>query len=168
MLRKLRFLFVPICLVAGTCATPKCKTTPFELDWPSDAEWAYLNKSINGELLRTTPVASSCWPGNPFGSPLSCDIVQNNWSSGIFHSQRPESVDYSLYANNSCLPPGAPGYTQGRGCTLGGLPQYIVNATSEQRIATALKWAADRNIRIVVKGTGHDLNARYVETLAGL
>jgi FAD/FMN-containing dehydrogenase len=42
------------------------------------------------------------------------------------------------------------------------MPQYIVNATTEEQIATALNWAATRNIRVVVKGTGHDLNGRYV------
>lgn len=45
---------------------------------------------------------------------------------------------------------------------MGGLPSYIVNATSAKQVATATKWAADRDIRIVVKGTGHDLNGRYV------
>lgn len=67
-----------------------------------------------------------------------------------------------MYANNSCLPQGATGYTKDRGCEIGGLPQYIVNATTERQIATALKWASHKNIRVVVKGTGHDLNGRYV------
>jgi len=42
------------------------------------------------------------------------------------------------------------------------LPQYIVNATEEGDVAAAMKWAVERNVRIVVKGTGHDLNGRYV------
>jgi len=42
------------------------------------------------------------------------------------------------------------------------LPQYIVNATEEVDVAAAMKWAVERNVRIVVKGTGHDLNGRYV------
>lgn len=28
-----------------------------------------------------------------------------------------------------------------------------------------MKWAAERNIRIVVKGTGHELNGQYVMLL---
>ncbi|KAF4546559.1 Isoamyl alcohol oxidase [Lasiodiplodia theobromae] len=128
--------------------------------WPSDAEWATLNKTIGGALLRTTPVASSCWPGNPFNSPYSCDAVKGNWSSGIFHAALPESIDYPIFANNSCLPPGASGYDESRGCELGGLPEYIVNATTAEQVATAMTWAAERNIRITVKGTGHDMNGR--------
>ncbi|PLB45049.1 FAD-binding domain-containing protein [Aspergillus steynii IBT 23096] len=116
--------------------------------------------SARCKLLSTVPVASSCWASNPFGSSVSCRTVQSSWANASWHSQRPESIDYLIYANNSCLPPTAPGYVADNGCTLGGLPQYIVNATTEEQIATAMKWAAERNIRIVVKGTGHDLNGR--------
>ncbi|KAF5520059.1 FAD-linked oxidoreductase apf9 [Colletotrichum aenigma] len=59
---------------------------------------------------------------------------------------------------------GNPFYDYGyknQGCTLGGLPEYIVNATSADQVATAMKWASDRNIRIIAKGTGHDLNGSY-------
>jgi FAD/FMN-containing dehydrogenase len=92
---------------------------------------------------------------------VACGVVEANWTSGIFHSERPESVDYPIYANNSCLPPGSAGFDPTQGCHLGGLPEYIVNATTENQVASAVKWAADRNIRVVVKGTGHDLNGRY-------
>lgn len=73
---------------------------------------------------------------------------------------QPESVGATLFANNSCLPPTADGFLLSQGCRLGGLPSYIVNATTDEQIATAMKWAASRNIRIVVKGTGHDLSGR--------
>lgn len=145
----------------GVVAAQNCKTTPLDSGWPSDAEWAALNKTIGGALLRTTPVASSCWPGNPFNSPYSCEAVKGNWSSGTFHAALPESIDYPIFANNSCLPPGASGYDESRGCELGGLPEYIVNATTAEQVATAMTWAAERNIRITVKGTGHDMNGRY-------
>ncbi|KAK1140329.1 hypothetical protein N8T08_010465 [Aspergillus melleus] len=71
-----------------------------------------------------------------------------------------------MYANNSCLPPGVAGYSKEKGCSIGGLPQYIVNATSEQHVATAMKWASDKNIRIVVKGSGHDLGGRSTGAFA--
>jgi FAD/FMN-containing dehydrogenase len=59
------------------------------------------------------------------------------------------------------------GYVEARGCRIGALPVYIVNAKNEAQIGIAMKWADDRNIRVVVKGTGHDLNGRFV-TLAAL
>ncbi|KAF7186127.1 FAD-linked oxidoreductase apf9 [Pseudocercospora fuligena] len=146
--------------LARVSAKQVCKTTPFDSSWPSPNEWSTLNTSLNGALLATTPVASSCWTGNPFDSDISCNLTEANWSSSIFHASRPESIGAWLFANNSCIPPTADGYEKSRGCHLGGLPSYIVNATTETQVAIALSWAATRNIRVVVKGTGHDLSGR--------
>lgn len=159
---QLLHLFLVGPAAAAVLAGQKCRSTPSDASWPSTAEWASLNASIDGRLLRTVPAASSCYPGNPFGSTIDCQDVSAGWGSGTWHSLQPESVDYPLYANNSCLPDKASDYSADRGCTIGGLAQYIVNATTEEHIATALKWASERNIRVTVKGTGHDLNARYV------
>lgn len=149
-------------LAVTASTSPACKVTPYDAEWPSHADWAFLNSSIDNRLLSTVPVASSCWNGNPFDSSVACSTIQSNWTNASWQSQFPESIDYPIFANNSCLPPNAPGYVAERGCLIGGMPQYIVNATTEAQIATALQWAAARNIRVVVKGTGHDLNGRYV------
>lgn len=141
-------------------AIQTCKTTPFDAEWPSVEQWSALNTSIGGTLLRTSPVASSCYAGNPFNSAISCEIIEANWTLPTFHAALPESIDYPIYANNSCLPPGSTGYTEQKGCTVGALPQYIVNATSDEQVSAAMAWASARNIRIVVKGTGHDMNGR--------
>ncbi|KAL4867229.1 hypothetical protein BDV12DRAFT_171744 [Aspergillus spectabilis] len=157
------FLSTSALLLAATAvraANSTCKPSPHDPTWPSFEEWGALNRSIDGALIRTSPAASSCYPGNPFGSSQNCTEVADNWSYAAYHAAWPESVDYSIYTNHSCLPPGVGGYVKTRGCTIGGLPQYIVNATTEEQIATALKWASERNIRIVVKGTGHDMNGR--------
>lgn len=151
-------LFLP--LVGAVFAASNCKTSPQDTNWPSSEEWTALNQSIDGVLIKTAPTASSCYEGNPFGSSQNCTDVTEHWSYAVYHAAWPESVDYSIYTNNSCLPPGVDGYTKERGCSIGGLPQYIVDATTEEHIATAMKWASERNIHIVVKGTGHDLNGR--------
>jgi hypothetical protein len=163
MVANLAFtLFSVAAFHSGVFAAKTCKTTPHRSSWPSEHDWQALNSSIDGRLLKTVPVASSCWSGNPFGSQVSCDTVEDGWGSGLFHLDQPESIDSPLWANNSCLPPTASGYDKKQGCELGGLPEFIVNATQECHVATALKWADERNIRVSVKGTGHDLNGRYV------
>ncbi|KAL3471064.1 hypothetical protein BJX99DRAFT_267057 [Aspergillus californicus] len=141
-------------------AASDCKSSPQDPSWPSTEEWSALNKSIHGHLIKTSPAASSCYPGNPFGSTENCTDVTDNWSYAAYHASWPEGVDYSIFNNNSCVPPGVDGYVKERGCSIGAFPQYIVNATSEAQIATALKWGSERNIRIVVKGTGHDMSGR--------
>lgn len=50
--------------------------------------------------------------------------------------------------------------TKALDAALGGLPEYIVNATTEGQVAIALNWDAEHNIRITVKGTDHEMNAR--------
>jgi len=161
MLQFLRVLVVPL-LVLGATAKSTCKTSPDKSSWPSLNEWNSLNQSIQGTLIKTSPAGSSCYEGNPFDSSENCTTVKNHWSSAAYHAALPESIDYSIYGNNSCLPPSVDGYEKDKGCSIGGLPQYIVNATTEHQISTAMKWASQRDIRIVIKGTGHDLGGRYV------
>ncbi|KAF3047756.1 hypothetical protein E8E12_011612 [Didymella heteroderae] len=137
-----------------------CKTNPLDPSWPTTDEWNALNQSTNGVLIHSRPVASSCYDGNPFESTTSCAHVQENWFLSAFHAEQPESIGYSYWANNTCVPPNDYGYIEGQQCQLGGLPEYILNASTAEQVATAAEWASSRNIRIVVKGTGHDLNGR--------
>ncbi|KAM0123919.1 hypothetical protein ACHAO1_011188 [Botrytis cinerea] len=141
-------------------STQTCKVTPADASWPSSADWTALNASISGTLIKTLPPASSCYIGNPFNSTQNCSSVQTNWVLASWQADTPEGIDYPIYANNSCLPTDATGYQAGKGCEIGASPIYVVNATTEDHIATAMKWATERNIRIVIKGTGHDLNGR--------
>lgn len=154
------FLGASFALPTTTNSTRSCKVTPSDPEWPSSLEWSALNSSIGGTLFQTVPVASSCWAGNPFNSQFSCNTVNPNWTNSKFHASLPESIGATIFANDSCLPTQGDGYIKSRGCELGGLPAYVVNATSEEQVATAMKWAADRDIRIVVKGTGHELAGR--------
>ncbi|EMR89580.1 putative isoamyl alcohol protein [Botrytis cinerea BcDW1] len=148
-------------LILATCnSTQTCKITPADASWPSSADWTAFNTSISGTLIKTLPPASSCYTGNPFNSTQNCSSVQTNWNLATWQAETPEGIDYPIYANNSCLPTDATGYQDGKGCDIGGSPIYVVNATTEDHVSTAMKWATERNIRVVIKGTGHDLNGR--------
>ena len=147
-------------LINSKTASGQCKTTPLDANWPSREEWHALNASIDGTLIRTAPAASACYLGNPFDSDIPCNVTETGWTSTDFHAELPASIDFPLFANNSCVPPGQQGYVNGSDCTLGALPTYVVNATNGHAIAFAMQWAAKRNIRIVVKGTGHEYNGR--------
>lgn len=41
-------------------------------------------------------------------------------------------------------------------CSLGNLPQYVVNATGPDDFASAIKFANEHNIRLVIRNTGHE------------
>ncbi|KAG5655096.1 hypothetical protein KAF25_000219 [Fusarium avenaceum] len=123
-------------------ALPACKLSPSDHNWPSVEEWGELNRTIGGALLKTHPAASSCYDGNPLDSPYSCKTIKDNWTAANLHAALPESIASPVYANNSCLPPGADGYNATRGCHLGGYPNHVVNATSDEQIAIATRWAS--------------------------
>jgi len=47
-----------------------------------------------------------------------------------------------------------------KGCQIGGYPVYVVDARTEEHVAEALKWAGEKNVRVVVKATGHSHQGR--------
>lgn len=158
----LHALSFPLSLVTSPTYLPKCKSAPQSDTWPSHDNWNAMNKSIGGCLIRTAPVGSSCFDGNSYNSPHNCTKVKEQWNLSFYHSTWPESISYSIFANNSCIPPGIYEATKERGCSIGGIPSYVVNATKEEQIETAMAWASKRNIRIIIKSTGHDFNGRYM------
>jgi hypothetical protein len=73
-----------------------------------------------------------------------------------------------VWANNSCNPifPNGTSVTGDvtagqKGCSIGGYPVYVVNATDAEHVAEALKWAGEKKVRIVIKNTGHSYPGRY-------
>jgi hypothetical protein len=45
---------------------------------------------------------------------------------------------------------------------MGAYPAYVINATSPEQISTALKWAGQNDIRVIVKSTGHSYAGRSI------
>lgn len=74
--------------------------------------------------------------------PLRSSPQNRNWE-----------IDQSTGAG--CLPGGPAGP-----CALGNLPRLAVAAAGPEDVAAALRFAAARNVRVVVKATGHDYLGR--------
>lgn len=66
------------------------------------------------------------------------------------------------YLNDSCSPFIQTNLTEAdsSACSLGNLPSYAINVSSAADVVTGIKFARDRNIRLVVKNTGHDFQGR--------
>ncbi|KAF2103040.1 FAD binding domain-containing protein, partial [Rhizodiscina lignyota] len=153
--------------------------TPNTDCFPSEAEWKSLNTSLHGALIAAVPPASVCYPSSPFHdfNETLCAFVASQWLNSSFHAANPISIDYPIWANNSCNPifangssiTGDPG-AEAEGCSLGaggggrgiggGYPYYVVNASSAEQISTALKWAGKTGVRVVIKNTGHNFPGR--------
>lgn len=61
-----------------------------------------------------------------------------------------------LFANQSC----DPFQPREKPCTLGNYVRYAVNATSAKDVIAGVKFAKERNVRFVIRNTGHDYLGR--------
>jgi len=62
-----------------------------------------------------------------------------------------------VYQGLTCQPPAI--YNSGN-CNQGGYPTYVINATTVADIQTAVNFARNTGIRLVIKNTGHDFSGK--------
>ncbi|PKS08407.1 hypothetical protein jhhlp_005351 [Lomentospora prolificans] len=142
----------------GTVASrrPRCKIHPDDDAWPSDGEWQAFNKSLDGVLLKPTPPGAACYPRHPGYNAESCTFLTEQASSTRFWINDPLTVLLQWAQGNTCRVEVDP---VGR-CTQGGYPAYVVNATSVKHVQMAVNFARNKNIRLVIKNTGHDFSGK--------
>ncbi|KAI1259250.1 hypothetical protein F5Y18DRAFT_443656 [Xylariaceae sp. FL1019] len=136
-----------------------CKCVPGDTCWPSSVEWQHFNSSISGKLIANKPIAISCYPGADFDN-ATCNAVNTAWSSATWMGEHPTGLDYPL--NITCPPVSAAARSSVTAdqCTIGSNPVYAVNATNIDDIVAAVRLAKARNLRLVIKTSGHDILGR--------
>ncbi|KAH8722968.1 hypothetical protein GQ44DRAFT_686064 [Phaeosphaeriaceae sp. PMI808] len=146
-----------------------CKCAPTSKCWPTETQWTSLNSTLNGALIRGVPPGSVCYPDQPNYNIEACKFVASQWFNSTWHATDPVSVDYPIWTNNSCNPiwPNGTSITGdptagSRGCSIGAYPAYVVKATTPQQVSSTLKWASQKNIRVIVKSTGHSYPGRSI------
>ncbi|KAK4466376.1 hypothetical protein QBC42DRAFT_193003 [Cladorrhinum samala] len=142
---------------------PRCKIAPEDASWPTREEWAKLNATVDGALLKPDPSPSVCYPSHPNYNNASCAFLTSGAARQTrFWLDDPLSVLSPWTQGNTCLPVSSLNATtqQGRTCTQGGFPAYVVNATEVKHIQAAVNFARNKNIRLIIKNTGHDFLGR--------
>ncbi|KAK3385876.1 hypothetical protein B0H63DRAFT_544345 [Podospora didyma] len=132
-----------------------CRAWPGSEDWPSEDEWTRFNASVDGALLRPTPVASACYPG-PSYNAATCRWLAQQAGRTHFWIDDPLSVLTQWPQGDTC----AVSINPKGNCTRGGSPEYVVNATIVKHIQAAVNFARNKNVRVVIKNTGHDFGGR--------
>ncbi|KAJ0348858.1 hypothetical protein COL154_013699 [Colletotrichum chrysophilum] len=140
--------------VGSNSTTPSCKYLPGDEGWPSPCEWAKLNATVSGRLVATVPLGTPCHGANY--NATECARLQDEWLYSEVHMESSSSVMAPLFANASC----DPFLPQNASCTLGNYVSYAVNASGPADIQAALKFADEKNVRFVIRNTGHDYNGR--------
>ncbi|CZR65972.1 related to isoamyl alcohol oxidase [Phialocephala subalpina] len=136
-------------------STPACKAFPGSSDWPIDAEWRQLNVSLGGVLLKPIPPAAVCYPG-PNYDANKCSYLFQNATFTRFYINDPVTVLTAWPQGGTCY---ATPFPVGN-CTQGGFPEYVVNASTVKHIQMAVNFARNKNLRLVIKNTGHDFVGR--------
>ncbi|SPO00052.1 related to isoamyl alcohol oxidase [Cephalotrichum gorgonifer] len=85
-----------------------------------------------------------------------CPAVVAGWFTYDFHTSDPTSIQWNQFSNDSCLP------FERYPCDGSGYPAFVVNATEVEHVRRAVKFAGKNDVRLVVKGTGHDFIGRSI------
>ncbi|KAL6898909.1 hypothetical protein GGI43DRAFT_72493 [Trichoderma evansii] len=146
--------FAGLAHAAPATSSSSCKCFPGDACWPSTSDWAAFNKTVDGRLIATVPLGSPCH-GDSYNA-TECQFLQDNWLFSPVHYNSSSSVMAPLFANASC----DPFQPENTPCTLGNYVRYAVNVSTAAHVTATLQFAAKRNIRFVIRNTGHDYNGR--------
>jgi FAD/FMN-containing dehydrogenase len=138
--------------IAAVDATP-CRVDPTNKKWPAKSAWKKLANRLSSadNLIATIPQASVCY--DPTKNDAQCQQLTRNWTNSYTHIDDPTEVLSPLYQGLTCQPPTI--YDSGN-CTLGGYPTYVIRARTVLDIQSAINFARNDNLRLIVKNTGHD------------
>ncbi|KAI2616846.1 FAD-binding domain-containing protein [Hypoxylon sp. NC1633] len=157
LFRLLSLLLLVVAIAAEIISrtrSTKCKYLPGDPNWPSQDDWAALNNSVGGRLVATVPLGSPCH--DPTYDEELCTSLQEQWLYSSIHLKSSSSVMAPLFANQSC----DPWQLRSKPCTLGNYVSYTVNASGPDDIIAALKFSDEKNVRFVIRNTGHDYLGR--------
>ncbi|KAF3023662.1 hypothetical protein E8E14_013427 [Neopestalotiopsis sp. 37M] len=146
--------FLPIATLASNSSSSVCKCFPGDACWPSQTEWDLLNTTVSGRLVATIPLGSPCHA--PTYDAEQCASLQDQWLYSGIHMSSSSSVMATFFANQSCDPFTAEDVP----CTLGNYVRYAVNATGAEDIIAAVEFSKEKNVRLVIRNTGHDYLGR--------
>ncbi|KAF1839395.1 FAD-binding domain-containing protein [Decorospora gaudefroyi] len=144
---------------ATAVSATECKVNPTDKKWPAERAWKRLESRLSSpnNLIAAVPQASVCYA--PTRDDAQCQQLTRNWTNSYTHIDDPTEVLSPIYQGLTCQPPLI--FDSGN-CTIGGYPAYVVKATAVSDIQTAINFARNDNLRLIVKNTGHDFAGHSV------
>ncbi|SMQ52371.1 unnamed protein product [Zymoseptoria tritici ST99CH_1A5] len=134
-----------------------CRCFPGDSCWPTPQDWAIFNSSVGGRLVATVPLAAPCHHSSfaPYDA-AACSRLQEEWTSPHIHYTSSSSVMAPYYANASC----DPFLSAESPCVFGTYSRYAVAVHSPADAIRTIQFAHDRDIRLVIRNTGHDWSGK--------
>lgn len=128
-----------------------CRCIPPMPCW-NNVPWNALNTSVHGRLVKSVDELSVCMPsyGGSISSP-ECDAALNQTDNEFWLSNQTNGYQHTGLFNEWNISDD--------------FSEFSVLAETDADFAATVKFASDYNLRLVVKGTGHDWYGR--STAAG-
>ncbi|CAG8975654.1 hypothetical protein HYALB_00008413 [Hymenoscyphus albidus] len=156
---------VPMGSYDGMSSTTSCRCFLGDACWPSSTSWQSFNSSIGGNLIASVPIAAVCHDYSTSNSSATtfdanaCQSLEDSWFYPSTHLPSSSSaMGAPIFANNSCNP----FLPRSSSCTLGNYVKYSVKVTGAADVQKTIAFAAERNIRLVIRSTGHDYNGKSI------
>lgn len=148
-------LFLPGGGTPPPASTSRCKVYPEDPEWPSDEAWSTLDKLTDNRLIaEPTPLAAVCYPSDDSYDAAKCaEYTLAAWQKSYMHMHDPIEMMSPVAQGLTCSPPTL---FDSKGCSRGGFPKYVVNATEPKHVQLAVNFARNTGVRLVIKNTGHD------------
>ncbi|KAL3455908.1 hypothetical protein BJX64DRAFT_271512 [Aspergillus heterothallicus] len=137
-----------------TAAATSCRCFPGDACWPTHEVWQRFNDSVDGRLIATVPLGTSCHA--PHYDENLCDQLQTQWTIPEPHYQSSSSIMAPFFANDSC----DPFHPVDKPCLLGNYISYAVNVSQPSHVSKAIIFANKNNVRLVIRNTGHDYQGK--------
>ncbi|RYP24618.1 hypothetical protein DL765_000444 [Monosporascus sp. GIB2] len=141
---------------------PACRYLPGDPGWPSAGDWAALNATVGGRLIRGASIGEPCYGDSP--DVGACAEVQKVWQQLPPFLEDPVNVISAYFEGTTCSPFYGPLSTdlatRNFTCTLGRLASYAINVSDAATAVAGVNFARENNIRLVIKNTGHDILGR--------
>lgn len=146
-------LLFSINLIAATSsisntAQLSCRCMPNTPCWPTEADWADLKKQLRGELIKPISEIESC----------KKNVKSAECAAALVHLRNPYLLESSAGGSQS------QGWVSNDDNWFNGWQYsnsvYAVEAASAADIVAAVNFAIKYNLRLVIKGTGHDYLGR--------
>ncbi|GES65794.1 hypothetical protein ATEIFO6365_0012018600 [Aspergillus terreus] len=136
-----------------------CRCQPDEPCWPSEAQWASLNSSIDGNLRSVKPLGYPCHAPNY--NATECMLIKSNMHNSTYRSSQLGAVQHENWGawptkGEQCYvetPTSEP-------CAQGRISLYSAVVKTASHIQAVVRFAAKFNIKLVIKNTGHDFLGR--------
>ena len=112
------------------------RVRPSDPVWPSAASWEKLNQDIGGRLIKVQPLLAACAEGF---ARTACQDVLKALHNPYYVGDQPAGTQTVGWVDAWMSAPSA----------------YAVAAKSAADVATAVNFARDNRLRLVIKGGGH-------------